>query len=187
MDSPPRRDCQDPADRTDEKLDTIVPDRVEQALRYEADHNQRRPTTTCFCEVHQHFAQNIVVGFARLAGRSVGVVANQPAVLAGCLDIDASIKAARFVRFCDAFNIPLITFEDVPGFFPASARNLAESLSMELNCCTLSLRPPFPKSLSSLASLTAALIASWRPSIFGPIWTLLTPLRRLQSWALRER
>src|SRR5947199_10859930 len=73
-----------------------------------------------FFEVHQHYAQNIVVGFARLAGRSVGLVANQPAVLAGCLDIDASIKAARFVRFCDAFNIPLIAFEDVPGFLPGT-------------------------------------------------------------------
>ena len=71
-----------------------------------------------FLEVHRHFAPNIVVGFARLGGRSVGVVANQPAVLAGCLDIDASVKGARFVRFCDAFNIPLITFEDVPGFLP---------------------------------------------------------------------
>jgi propionyl-CoA carboxylase beta chain len=71
-----------------------------------------------FLEVHRHFAQNIVVGFARLGGRPVGVVANQPAVLAGCLDIDASVKGARFVRFCDAFNIPLITFEDVPGFLP---------------------------------------------------------------------
>ncbi len=71
-----------------------------------------------FLEVHRHFAPNIVVGFARLGGRSVGIVANQPAVLAGCLDIDASVKGARFVRFCDAFNIPLITFEDVPGFLP---------------------------------------------------------------------
>jgi propionyl-CoA carboxylase beta chain len=71
-----------------------------------------------FLEVHRHYAQNIVVGFARLGGRPVGVVANQPAVLAGVLDIDASVKAARFVRFCDAFNIPLITFEDVPGFLP---------------------------------------------------------------------
>ena len=71
-----------------------------------------------FLEVHRHFAQNIIVGFARLGGRPVGIVANQPAVLAGCLDIDASVKAARFVRFCDAFNIPLITFEDVPGFLP---------------------------------------------------------------------
>src|SRR5438477_11643959 len=71
-----------------------------------------------FLEVHRHFAANIVVGFARLGGRPVGIVANQPAVLAGCLDIDASVKGARFVRFCDAFNIPLITFEDVPGFLP---------------------------------------------------------------------
>jgi propionyl-CoA carboxylase beta chain len=73
-------------------------------------------------EVHPHFARNIVVGFARLGGRSVGVVANQPAHLAGTLDIDASVKAARFVRFCDAFNIPLVTFEDVPGFLPGTVQ-----------------------------------------------------------------
>ena len=71
-----------------------------------------------FFEIHPDFAENIVVGFARLGGRSVGVVANQPAVLAGVLDIDASVKAARFVRFCDAFSIPLVVFEDVPGFMP---------------------------------------------------------------------
>jgi propionyl-CoA carboxylase beta chain len=75
-----------------------------------------------FLEVHEHFAPNLVVGFARFAGRSVGIVANQPAVLAGCLDIDASVKGARFVRFCDAFNIPLVTFEDVPGFLPGTAQ-----------------------------------------------------------------
>jgi propionyl-CoA carboxylase beta chain len=75
-----------------------------------------------FLEVHAHYARNLVVGFARIAGRSVGIVANQPAVLAGCLDIDASIKGARFVRFCDAFNIPLVTFEDVPGFLPGTAQ-----------------------------------------------------------------
>ena len=73
-----------------------------------------------FLEVHRHFAKNIIVGFARLGGRSVGIVANQPAHLAGTLDIDASVKAARFVRFCDAFNIPLVTFEDVPGFLPGT-------------------------------------------------------------------
>jgi propionyl-CoA carboxylase beta chain len=75
-----------------------------------------------FFEVHEHFAKNIVVGFARLDGRSVGIVANQPAHLAGCLDIDSSVKGARFVRFCDAFNIPLITFEDVPGFLPGTGQ-----------------------------------------------------------------
>ena len=75
-----------------------------------------------FLEVHQHYAKNIVVGFARLDGRPVGIVANQPAVLAGTLDIDASVKGARFVRFCDAFNIPLVTFEDVPGFLPGTVQ-----------------------------------------------------------------
>ncbi len=74
--------------------------------------------TGYFLQVHEHFARNLVVGFARMNGRPVGIVANQPAFLAGVLDIDASIKGARFVRFCDAFNIPLITFEDVPGFMP---------------------------------------------------------------------
>jgi propionyl-CoA carboxylase beta chain len=73
-----------------------------------------------FLEVHRHYARNIIVGFSRLGGRSVGIVANQPAHLAGTLDIDASVKAARFVRFCDAFNIPLVTFEDVPGFLPGT-------------------------------------------------------------------
>ena len=75
-----------------------------------------------FLEVHQHYARNIIVGFARLDGRPVGIVANQPAVLAGTLDIDASVKGARFVRFCDAFNIPLVTFEDVPGFLPGTVQ-----------------------------------------------------------------
>jgi propionyl-CoA carboxylase beta chain len=75
-----------------------------------------------FFEVHEHWARNIVVGFARMDGRSIGVVANQPAFLAGCLDIDSSVKSARFVRFCDAFNIPLLTFEDVPGFLPGTAQ-----------------------------------------------------------------
>ena len=75
-----------------------------------------------FLEVHRHYAQNIIVGFARFDGRPAGIVANQPAVLAGTLDIDASVKAARFVRFCDAFNIPLVTFEDVPGFLPGTVQ-----------------------------------------------------------------
>jgi propionyl-CoA carboxylase beta chain len=73
-------------------------------------------------EVHRHFARNLIVGFVRLGGRPVGVVANQPSHLAGTLDIDASVKGARFVRFCDAFNIPLVTFEDVPGFLPGTAQ-----------------------------------------------------------------
>ena len=79
-----------------------------------------------FLEVQAEFARNIVVGFARLGGHTVGVVANQPLFLAGCLDIDASVKAARFVRFCDSFNIPILTYVDVPGFLPALVRNGAE-------------------------------------------------------------
>src|SRR5207248_3387754 len=75
-----------------------------------------------FFEVHEHYAKNIVVGFARLNGRSVGIIANQPAYLAGVLDINASVKGARFVRFCDAFNIPLVTCEDVPGFLPGTVQ-----------------------------------------------------------------
>jgi propionyl-CoA carboxylase beta chain len=116
---PPRRESADPVDRCDGELDNLVPaesDRpydIKEVIRRVVDHGD-------FLEVHEHFAPNLVVGFARLAGASVGIVANQPAVLAGCLDINASVKGARFVRFCDAFNIPLITFEDVPGFLPGT-------------------------------------------------------------------
>lgn len=87
-----------------------------------------------FFELQPDYAKNIVIGFARIEGRSIGVVANQPLVLAGCLDIKASIKAARFVRFCDAFNIPVVTLVDVPGFMPERSRNTAASLSMAQNC-----------------------------------------------------
>ena len=117
LDDPPRRATSDPFDREDAALDTLVPAQPNQPYDMH-DLIQNVVDDGAFLEVHRHFAQNIVVGFARLGGRPVGVVANQPAVLAGCLDIDASVKAARFVRFCDAFNIPLITFEDVPGFLP---------------------------------------------------------------------
>jgi acetyl-CoA carboxylase carboxyltransferase component len=105
--------------RMDEKLDTIIPDDpnkpydVKEVIRMIVDGGQ-------FFEIHENYAANIVVGFARLGGHSVGIVANQPAVLAGVLDIDASEKGARFVRFCDSFNIPIITFEDVPGFLPGT-------------------------------------------------------------------
>jgi propionyl-CoA carboxylase beta chain len=117
LDDPPRGATTDPADREDDRLDALIPEQPNQPYDM---HDLIRGVVDDggFLEVHRHYAGNIVTGFARLGGRSVGVVANQPAVLAGCLDIDASIKGARFVRFCDAFNIPLITFEDVPGFLP---------------------------------------------------------------------
>src|SRR5438874_887801 len=119
LEDPPRRPCNDPWDRVEESLDTMVPAEsnipydIKDVIHAVADENY-------FFEVQEHYARNIVIGFARLVGRPVGIVANQPAYLAGCLDIDASIKAARFVRFCDAFNIPLVTFEDVPGFLPGT-------------------------------------------------------------------
>ncbi len=116
---PPRLRTNDKPDREDAELNTLVPDTptkpydMKEAIRLILDEG-------AFIEVHELFAQNIIVGFGRLDGRSIGVVANQPAVLAGVLDIDASTKAARFVRFCDAFSIPLLVLEDVPGFLPGT-------------------------------------------------------------------
>jgi len=119
VEDPPRRTASDPIDRREAALATLVPDAsdkpydMKELVRHVVDDGE-------FFEVHEHFAQNLIVGFARLAGRTVGVVGNQPRVLAGVLDIDSSVKGARFIRFCDAFNIPLVTFEDVPGFLPGT-------------------------------------------------------------------
>ncbi len=117
LDDPPRLSLTDPAERTESKLNTIIPEAsnqpydIREVINLVVDDGY-------FFEVHQLYAPNICLGFARLGGRPVGIVANQPAYLAGVLDIDASVKGARFVRFCDCFNIPLVTFEDVPGFLP---------------------------------------------------------------------
>jgi propionyl-CoA carboxylase beta chain len=119
VDDPPRRATSDAAERREESLNTMVPEDPQKPYDIK-DAIQAVVDDGYFFEVHEHFAKNIVVGFARLDGRPVGLVANQPAVLAGVLDINASLKAARFVRFCDAFNIPIITFEDVPGFLPGT-------------------------------------------------------------------
>ncbi len=119
VDDAPRLEVSDPIDREDETLDSLVPESPNQPYDI-LDLIHLVVDDRVFLEVHRHFAKNIVVGFARLGGRSVGIVANEPAVLAGTLDIDASVKGARFVRFCDAFNIPLVTFEDVPGFLPGT-------------------------------------------------------------------
>jgi propionyl-CoA carboxylase beta chain len=118
---PPRRATNDPADRMDAALDTIVPPESNQPYDMK-DVIRRVVDEGEFFEVQEHFARNLVIGFGRLDGRSVGVVGNQPAHLAGCLDINSSTKGARFVRFCDAFNIPILTFEDVPGFLPGTAQ-----------------------------------------------------------------
>ncbi len=119
VDDPPRVKSQDPPDRMEARLNAIVPAEsnkaydVKEIVRLIVDDGD-------FFEVHEHYAPNLIVGFARLDGRPVGIVGNQPAALAGVLDIKSSVKGARFVRFCDAFNIPLVTFEDVPGFLPGT-------------------------------------------------------------------
>ncbi len=119
MEEPPRRATGDPIERREAALATLVPDSpdrpydMKELVGLVVDDGD-------FFEVHEHFAQNVIVGFARLNGRPIGIIGNQPRVLAGVLDIDSSVKAARFVRFCDAFNIPLVTFEDVPGFLPGT-------------------------------------------------------------------
>lgn len=121
MEIPPITECDDPVDRMDEDLNHIIPSDpnrpydMKEVILGIVDNKE-------FLEVHQYWAPNIVVGFARMKGRSVGIVANQPNFLAGGLDNNASIKAARFVRFCDAFNIPLLTFVDVPGFWPGTGQ-----------------------------------------------------------------
>jgi len=121
LEDPPLRPTRDPVDRRDERLQSIVPDQPNKPydmldiIRTVVDEHY-------FFEVHAAFAPNLIIGFGRLGGRPVGIVANQPTHLAGCLDINASLKGARFVRFCDCFNIPLVTFEDVPGFLPGTTQ-----------------------------------------------------------------
>jgi propionyl-CoA carboxylase beta chain len=121
VDDAPRREPADPPADADQVLDTIVPAAPNQPYDM-ADVIRHVVDEGYLLQVQEHFAKNLIVGFARMAGRPVGVVANQPAHLAGTLDIDASVKGARFVRFCDAFNIPLVTFEDVPGFLPGTGQ-----------------------------------------------------------------
>lgn len=119
----PRVETSDPDSRADPELDSLVP--LDSGKPYNIKEIIHRVVDDgAFLEVQEHFAKNLVVGLARLGGASVGVVANQPEVLAGCLDINASVKGARFVRFCDAFNIPLVTFVDVPGFLPGAGQEL---------------------------------------------------------------
>jgi acetyl-CoA carboxylase carboxyltransferase component len=128
LEEPPLTDCSDPIDRLDDSLNSIIPDNPNQP------YDMKEVIYTIvddgeFLEVHRNYAKNIIVGFCRMGGASVGVVANQPNFLAGVLDCDASRKAARFVRFCDAFNIPVLTLVDVPGFLPGSGQEYAGIIS----------------------------------------------------------
>ncbi|MCX7994712.1 MAG: acyl-CoA carboxylase subunit beta [candidate division WOR-3 bacterium] len=121
LEDPPVIECNDDINRMDKELDDIIPDNpikpydMYEVIKRVVDNGE-------FLEVHQHYAKNLIVGFARLNGKSIGIVANQPAVLAGVLDCDSSMKGARFVRFCDCFNIPILTFVDVPGFLPGTTQ-----------------------------------------------------------------
>ncbi len=117
MEEPPILPSDDPLDRATPELESVVPDNPNQPYDMSVIIDATLDAGS-FLEVHRHFARNAIVGFGRIGGRTVGVVANQPSVLAGCLDCDASNKIARFVRFCDCFNIPIVTFEDVPGYLP---------------------------------------------------------------------
>jgi len=119
--SPPFVATDDPADRADPELDSIVPESDTKPYDMKGI-IERVVDRGSWFEVQEGFAQNLIVGFARIGGHSVGLVANQPMMLAGCVDIDASVKGARFIRFCDAFNIPVVTFEDVPGFLPGTTQ-----------------------------------------------------------------
>jgi propionyl-CoA carboxylase beta chain len=165
LEDPPRLEVSDPVDRLEPKLNGIIPEASNQPYDIR-DVINAVVDDGYFFEVQQLFAPNICVGFARLGGRSVGVVANQPAFLAGVLDINASVKGARFVRFCDCFNIPLITFETCRAFCPVFRKNTAAS-SLTAPSFSTRLRKRLCRRLrSSRARLTAALTASWPQSTF---------------------
>ena len=140
VDPPPFFEPTDPADREDTALDSIVPPNPNKPYDMR-DVVHRVVDDGEFLEVHELWAENIVCGFARLGGHPVGIVGNNPAALAGTLDIDSSVKAARFVRTCDAFNLPLVTFVDVPGFLPGTAQEWGGSSGTARSCSTRTARP----------------------------------------------
>ena len=167
LDGAPRVESTDPVDRGDEQLNTLIPEAPHQPydmldlVHAVADGGE-------FLEVHRHFARNIVVGFARLGGQSVGIVANQPAHLAGTLDIDASVKGARFVRFCDAFNIPLVTFEDVPGFLPGTQQEYGGIIRHGAKLLFAFAEATVPKVTVIVRKAYGGRTASWRASTSAP-------------------
>ena len=156
----------------DEELDNLVPDSPNKpydmhgAIEGIVDYGD-------FLEIQPLYAANIICGFGRVAGRTVGIVGNQPSVLAGVLDTRSSIKAARFVRFCDAFNIPLVTFVDVPGFLPGADQEYGGIILHGAKLLYASPRRPFRRSRSSPARPMAALTTSWRANTYAPTSTLL--------------
>src|SRR5260370_34439046 len=162
LDVPPRKVRTDPIVRADAALDAIIP--AQSNLPYDIKVVIHAVVDDrYFFEVHEHYAKNIVVGFARLNGSSVGIVANQPGFLAGTLDINASVKGARFVRFCDCFNIPLIVFEDVPGFLPGTSQEYGGIIR------------PAPKLLYAFAEATVPKLTVITRKAYGGAYCVMAP------------
>ena len=174
LDDPPRVKPRDPVDREDAGLDALVPESPNQPVRHAGSHSRgcrrRRAlgSASAFCPQPGG-------GFARLGGRSVGVVANQPAHLAGTLNIDASVKGARFVRFCDAFNVPLVTFEDVPGFLPGTEQEYGGIIRHGAKLLFAFAEATVPKVTVITRKAYGARTVSCRASTFAP--TLTSPGR----------
>ena len=151
---PPVIPCADPADRIEMSLDTLVPENPNQPYDMK-ELIVKMVDDGDFFELQPDYAKNIIIGLARMEGQPVGIVANQPLVLAGCLDIKSSIKAARFVRFCDAFNIPVVTLVDVPGFMPGTSQEYGGIIKHAPSCSMPTPSAPCPRSPSSPARPTA--------------------------------
>ena len=186
MEDPPHVDTGDDPNRTDAALDSIIPDSPTKIYDMKAV-IQSIVDNGDFFEPHQYFAQNMIIGFARLNGRAIGIIANQPKQLAGCLDINASDKATRFIRFCDAFNIPLLTIADVPGYLPGSQQEWGGIIRHGAKLCGVILKPPYPNCCSSRAKIMVALIWRCAPKTWVRIWRLPGPRPRLRSWGRQVR
>ena len=181
----PSVECDDPINRMEDSLNEIIPDDPNKAYdMYKVigaitDNGE-------FFEIQPKFAKNIIIGFARFNGRSVGIVANQPAAYAGVLDVNASRKAARFVRFCDAFNIPIVSLVDVPDSSPVQVRNTTPLSSTEHSSFTLTARQQCPRSPLLCARVMAVATSLWAASSFVPTSTSHGLLQRLPLWEPAE-
>ena len=186
QETPPWRETTDPPGRADEALLEIVPD--DPKLPYDMlDVIHRVVDAGSLMEVHENYARNIITGFARLGGNAVGIIGNQPAVLAGVLDSDASIKAARFVRFCDAFNVPLVTFEDVPGFLPGLREEHEGIIRNGAKLLFAYCEATVPKLTVITRKAYGARTTSCRRSTSAATSISPGPARRSRSWARRVR
>ena len=183
MEEAPVVESDDDPNREDESLNSVIPDNS--SMPYDMlDVIKSCVDDGNVFQVLENYALNIITCFARFDGQTVGIIANQPKFLAGCLDINASDKAARFIRFCDSFNIPVVTFVDVPGFLPGRPRNTVVSSATAPRCCMLTVKRRFPRLLSSPARPMAAPISPCAAVSSVPIWSWLGRRQKSPSWAL---